>query len=99
MWIASQGEIAEILERFFPSLCGDQLVSNVTPQHLNYFDVEEMRRMQGFGSRKDAAIDLYPSGSLKKPLDSSRRIQDNHRASRSRRTASFAENGPATRGR
>lgn len=93
MRIAAEGEAAEILQRLFPSLLGNRPVSNVTPQHLRHLDVKQMRGVERLRRGKDTLVDFDASGQLKKPLDCGRGIQNNYRASRSRRTACAAETG------
>ena len=99
MRIAVEWQVAEILERFLASLGGNRLIPNITTQHLSHFDVDEMRSVERLRRNKHSVIDLPSDGRLKKPLDCGRGIQNNHRASRSRRTASAADGGSAIRER
>jgi len=96
MWIATQRQTVEVLEGFPPSLRGDGLLSDITSKHLSHFDVEEMRNVQGLRNRENPLINFDSGGRLKQPLNGSGRIQDNHRESRSRRTASAADTAPVT---
>jgi len=54
MWTTIQRKIAEILERFLPSLRGDRLVPRVTPQYLAGNQKETTRPGLPGTSRYDA---------------------------------------------
>jgi len=46
MWVAIQRKVTKILKRFFAPLLADRLLPDIAPQHLDNFDVEEMRSVQ-----------------------------------------------------
>jgi hypothetical protein len=93
--VTIDGEVAEILKGFLSSLRGELLLPDGTPQYLSHFKVKKMGSVQRFGSRKDSFVDFDPGRSFEKPFDCGGRIEDDHRESRSRRTAS-APDMPAT---
>lgn len=90
MRIAIERQIAEILKGFPPAVGSEPSLPNMPAQDLSYFDVEEMRCVQRLRARKDALVDLESGWGLEKPFDNSRSVENDHRASRSPRTASAA---------
>src|SRR6266404_317639 len=69
-----------------------------SPQVLRNLQVKQMGRMQVNVRSQDSPFDLGCRRTLHQPLERGGGIQDNHRASRSRRTASATEIGSFTGG-
>src|SRR5437016_13670773 len=96
MRITIERKVAQILQRLLPALSGNRLIPDITAQHLGHLDVEEMGRVERHLRRENTFFNSNSGWSLQKPFDGRRRVQDNHRASRSRRTASAADTGAVT---
>jgi hypothetical protein len=88
MRVSVKAESGEILQSLSPTPDRDRVVADIAPKDLSYLDVDKMRGVERVRRREETLIDANSSGRLKEPLDRGRRIEDNHRASRSRRTAS-----------
>src|ERR1700720_2622291 len=68
-------------------------------QYLSYFNVQQMRRVDGLARIEDAISDIRRERGLKQQLEDGRRIDHNHRASRSARTAAVGSTCASTRSR
>src|SRR5689334_2297372 len=63
----------------------DDSLLGETPQHLGDLKIQEMRPMQTLAMHADSPLNALSERCLKKPINHSRRVQDNHLASRSSR--------------
>src|SRR5262249_23368101 len=86
MRIPADAEIQEIPNRPVGAVGGDQSLPYQAPQHLSDLKIQEVRRMQGFVTGINSVLDALSSRCLEKPVNCGRRIQNNHRASRSSRS-------------
>jgi hypothetical protein len=48
MRVAIQLQVAQVFEGFSPALFRHGVLADITPKYLSHFDVEQMRRVQGF---------------------------------------------------
>src|SRR5271165_4135174 len=67
-----------------------------TAQSLADLGIQQMRGMQRLAWREEAAANRSPCHGLNQPLKGYRRVENNHRESRSWRISSAAENGSST---
>jgi len=97
MRIASNTEVQQIADRPVRTMFRDRSLQCETLQYLRDLEIKEVRRVQGFVTRINSLLDALARGCLKEPVNCGRRIEDDHRASRSsrnRRTVSIcAETG------
>src|ERR1700746_825577 len=80
-------KVHEVADRLISARSGDDSLLCETSQHLCDLKIQEMRRMQSLAMCKDSLLNAPTGRCLKKPINCSGRIQDNHRASRSSRTS------------
>jgi hypothetical protein len=97
MRIPSDAEIQQITERLVSAVYGNHTLMYETTQHLGDLKVQKVKRMEGFVTGIYSVLNALSRGRLKKPVNRGRRIQDDHRASRSSRAnravSIFAETG------
>ncbi len=90
MGIAFDTKRAQILERFATARRRQKAGTFVTPKHLRDFEVEQVRRMKG-AATEQSSFDCGGIVSPKEDFKQCGRIDDDHRASRSARTASAGD--------
>src|SRR5215216_2020787 len=99
MRMAQDGKVQEVVESCLRTRRVN-LASHCEPSNdLGDLDIEQVRRMERFGPVEETRLDGLPSRSAQKDLEQSRGVDDNHRLSRSARTASavFTESLTADR--
>lgn len=83
VWIAGDAQIEQVLDGFIGAAGRHNRFPHQAPQYLRDFKIQEVRSVQGLALGINSLLDLLSGGGLKKPVDSGRGIQDNHRAARS----------------
>jgi hypothetical protein len=86
MGVARQAEIQQIGESFVGAGSWNRFVAHETPKNLRDFDVQQMWGMQGFAVQIDSVLNALPCWCLEEPVNRGRRVEDDHRESRSSRT-------------
>ena len=88
MGISRNTEIQQVADRLVSTTCRDHSLQCQTPEYLGYLKIKEVRRVQSFVTRINSPFNALTCGCLEKPVNCGRRIEDDHRASRSSRTSS-----------
>ena len=87
MAVTVDRERVEILDRLTSTLDSDRLLANESTKDLEHLEVDEVRRVDVAVRGGDARVDPRRRMSVQEPLEHGRSIKDDHRPSRSRRTA------------
>src|SRR5215468_2200639 len=97
MRIPCHPQVQKVADRLIRASSRDDSLLCETPEYLCDLKVQELRRMQTLPTDVNALLNSLSRSCLQKPVNCSRRIQDDHRASRSSRTSravsSSAETG------
>ena len=96
MWISMNAEIKQVAYGLIGPIGSQGSSLDQTPQDLDYLEIEKMGRVQAFVTRIDSILDVAPRRGLKQPVYCCRRIEDDHRASRSSRTRRAVSMGAVT---
>lgn len=88
MWIANDGEIAQVTQCLIAPLRRYLLTGAVTPQNLGDFEIKEVRGMEGFSRCKEAIFNGLGSRGNQKHFKNRRGIYYDHYRSRSALMAS-----------
>jgi len=83
-----QRKIGQVLERLLGANDGQLRFSNVSPQHLNHFEIQELWSVQRLTPAEGPFHDHVAGMGREQKLEDRRGIDDDHRVSRSFRTAS-----------
>jgi len=91
MGLPGQVKIEQVRDGLAGTRLGQFAPPAVSTQDLDDLEVEQVRDVQRLGGTEDASRDLLGRGGRKKKLEKRRRVDDDHRASRSARIASAGE--------
>ncbi len=87
VWIALHRKVGEIMQRRTAALVADLAIRRISADDLRDLDVEQMRRMQRLPLFEEPPLDCFCRGGTKERFEQGRSVDDDHRLSRSARTA------------
>lgn len=92
-------QVDQLLQRGQAPFSVDPAMRDHPPNHLGNFDIDQMRRVQCLVRRKHHGLNRRCRWHAEQRLDDRRCVDDDHRPSRSARTASAAEIEGVVRGK
>jgi len=85
--IPGNAKVQQVTDGLIGAARRDHALLNEAAEHLGDFKIQQMRRMQSLITGADSSTDSLARRRLKKPVDCSGCVQNDHRAWRSSRTS------------